>query len=205
MDKKWLDWAKQLQAISQSGLEYSKDKYDIERFEQIRNLSIEIISEYTDMDNTKVRSLFANEQGYQTTKVDVRAAVFKNNKILMVREELDNKWSLPGGWADIDLSVYENVVKETKEEAGVEITPRRVIAVLDRNKHIDDTFPYSVYKIFVECDYISGEHQKNIETIESGFFTNDNLPELSEGRNTLSQIQMCFQARKEGKFEAIFD
>ena len=121
METKWLNWAKKLQAIAQTGLEYSKDKFDIERFEQIRALSIEIMNEYTDIDHSKIRTLFANESGYQTPKIDIRAAVFKEDKILMVREQLDDKWSLPGGWADIDLSIYENVVKESMEEAGAKV------------------------------------------------------------------------------------
>ncbi len=205
METKWLNWAKKLQAIAQTGLEYSKDKFDIERFEQIRALSIEIMNEYTDLDHSKIRTLFANESGYQTPKIDIRAAIFKDDKILMVREQLDDKWSLPGGWADIDLSIYENIVKESMEEAGAKVIPKRIIAALDRNKHIDDVFPYSVYKIFVECDYVEGNYIDNIETIESAFFTLNSLPELSIGRNTKSQIEMCFDARKANLFEAIFD
>ena len=205
METKWLNWAKKLQAIAQTGLEYSKDKFDIERFEQIRALSIEIMNEYTDIDHSKIRTLFANESGYQTPKIDIRAAVFKEDKILMVREQLDDKWSLPGGWADIDLSIYENVVKESMEEAGAKVLPKRIIAALDRNKHFDDFFPYSVYKIFVECDYVEGNYIDNIETSESAFFRLNELPELSEGRNTKSQIEMCFDARKANVFEAIFD
>ncbi len=205
METKWLNWAKKLQSIAQSGLEYSRDKFDIERFEQIRELSIEIMSDYTDMDNSKIRSLFANETGYQTPKVDIRAAIFKEDKILMVKEKTDNKWSLPGGWADIDLSVFENVTKESMEEAGARVKPIRIIAVLDRNKHIEDTYPYSVYKFFVECDYVEGKYKDNIETTESGFFTLNTLPELSVGRNTKSQIEMCFKARNVDVFETIFD
>ncbi|WP_066498151.1 NUDIX hydrolase N-terminal domain-containing protein [Abyssisolibacter fermentans] len=205
MEKKWLKWAKQLQTIAQNGLEYSNNKFDIERFEQLRELSIEIMSEYTNVDNSKIRTLFANETGYQTPKVDVRAAIFKEDKILLVREQKDNKWSLPGGWADIDLSIYENVIKESMEESGAKVKPKRIIAVLDRNKHIDDIYPYSIYKVFVECDYVEGKYQENIETVESSFFDINNLPELSVGRNTKSQIEMCFKARKEDVFEAIFD
>lgn len=205
MDKKWLAWAKELQSIAQAGLEYSKDKFDIERFQRIRDLSIEIMGQYTDLDHSKIKSLFANEEGYQTPKVDVRAAIFKDNKILLVREQVDNKWSMPGGWADIDLSLQENIVKESMEESGARVAPKRVIAVLDRNKHMDDSYPYSVYKIFVECDYIDGEHQENIETIESNFFDIDHLPDLSAGRNTKEQIEMCFRAKSEEFFETIFD
>lgn len=203
MEKKWLKWAKELQSIAQAGLEYSKDKYDIERFEMIRNISIDILSEYTEMEYDKVRDLFANEKGYQTPKVDIRAAIFRDNKILMVKEKIDGKWSLPGGWADIGISVYDNIMKESMEESGAKVKPKRVIAILDRNKHLKDEYPYSVYKIFVECDYIQGQYEKNIETEEADFFTLDNLPELSTGRNTKEHISMCFEVRKKEVHETI--
>jgi ADP-ribose pyrophosphatase YjhB (NUDIX family) len=206
MEPKWLTWSKKLQAITQAGLEYSKDSFDKERFEQIREISIEILNNYTEIENIKLKQLFANETGYQTPKIDVRAAIFNcNNEILLVREKIDNNWSLPGGWADIGLNIYENIIKESKEEAGAEVKPKRIIAVFDRNKHIKDTYPYSVYKIFVECDFINGNFVSNIETSEHNFFTRDNLPTLSVERNTNEQIEICFKARKENVFEAIFD
>lgn len=204
MDR-WLDWAKELQAVAQAGLEYSKDQYDIERFLRIREISLEIVETYTDIDVKVLKDLFANESGYQTPKVDVRGAIFKENRILMVREAMDQKWSLPGGWADIELSVYENVVKEAREEAGAVVAPKRLIAVLDRRKHNTEPCPYSIYKIFVECDYIEGCYQMNIETSEADFFDLDQLPELSLTRNTYEQIKMCFEAHQKAFLETIFD
>lgn len=205
MNKKWLQWAKQLQSIAQSGLAFSKNEFDIERFERIRNLSIEIMSEYTQLSNEKVRTLFANESGYQTPKIDVRAAVFKDDRILLVKEKKDNKWSLPGGFADIDLSVSENAKKESMEEAGANVQPKRIIAVLDRNKYVKDDYPYSIYKVFIECEYIDGCYTDNLETSSAKFFDFNNLPELSVGRNTKDQIKMCFEARESEIFEPIFD
>jgi ADP-ribose pyrophosphatase YjhB (NUDIX family) len=206
MQPKWLYWAKQLQSISQAGIEFTVNPYDRERYEKIRVLSIEILNEYTGIDTDKLVSLFANESGYQTPKVDVRAAIFNDeNEILMIREKLDNKWALPGGWADIELSLSENILKESFEEAGAEISPKRIVAIFDRNKHTKDDFPYSAYKIFVECDFIRGEFTDNIETLEHGFYTFETLPELSEGRNTREQIEVCFNARKTERFEAVFD
>ena len=204
MEAKWLKWAKQLQAIAQAGLEYSKDNFDIERFQQIRELSIEIMSSYTDMNHTKIKTLFANETGYQTPKVDIRAAVFNKDKILLVKE-LNNKWSLPGGWADTGYSLSENIKKECYEEAGALVNPKRVIAVLDRSKHYTDACPYTIYKVFVECDYMGGEYLNNIETSEAVFFDKDSLPELSVARNTKAQVEMCFKARDSKIFETIFD
>ena len=114
--EKMLDWAKRLQAIAQNGLAYSKDVYDKERFEAIRKISMEMMSEQSGVDMEQIKDLFANETGYATPKVDIRAIVFQNQKLLMVREKHDGKWSLPGGWADIGLSPKEVAVKEVKEE-----------------------------------------------------------------------------------------
>jgi ADP-ribose pyrophosphatase YjhB (NUDIX family) len=206
MEPQWLTWAKQLQSIAQAGLEYSQDPYDRERFMQIRDIGIRILSSYTGIDNEKIARLFADEKGYQTPKIDVRAAVFNDgSEILLVKETIDEKWALPGGWADIGLSIRENVIKEAKEEAGAEIRPVRLIAVQDRQKHNDEPFPYSVYKIFVECDFVQSEFSANIETSECAFFNRLSLPELSTGRNTAEQIEMCFEARTKKIFETHFD
>lgn len=205
MEPKWLSWAKQLQAIAQAGIEYSKDKYDIERFQQIRNLSVEILNEYTEIDNEKLKDLFCNETGYQTPKVDIRGAVFKDNKILLVKESIDGCWSMPGGWAEVNLSVKENIVKELKEEAGLNVVPQRLIAVVDRNKHNEPPTAYGIYKIFVLCELIDGDFRENIETEESGFFTLEELPPLSIDRITEAQIHMCFEANRNYNFTPKFD
>ncbi len=206
MQPKWLLWAKQIQSLAQSGIEFTENPYDRERYQRLREISIEIVHEYTDIDNSKLVSLFAGESGYQTPKIDVRAAIFNpSNELLMVREKIDNRWSLPGGWADIELSLGENLRKESFEEAGAEISPKRVIAIFDRNRHVKDDFPYSAYKIFVECEFIKGKFRANIETTEQGFFGPGNLPELSEGRNTREQIEVCFNARSKKRFETVFD
>lgn len=107
MNNKWLEWATELQSIAQAGLTFGENRYDLDRYEQIRNLSIEIIHEYTDIDNNKIRDLFASETGYQTPKIDIRAAVFQDNKILLVNEKIDGKWALPGGWVP-ELSFERN-------------------------------------------------------------------------------------------------
>ncbi|HHV97266.1 MAG TPA: NUDIX hydrolase [Clostridiaceae bacterium] len=205
MEPKWLIWAKRLQSIAQAGLTYSKDKYDIERFLQVRDISVEILNEYTGISNEKIKDLFCNETGYQTPKVDIRGAVFKDDKILLVKESIDGLWSLPGGWAEVNLSVRENVIKELREEAGLNVIPKRLIAVLDRNKHNHPASPYGIYKIFVLCDLIDGAFEKNIETLESGFFYLEDLPPLSLGRVTREQIAMCFEARYNDNFTTIFD
>jgi hypothetical protein len=111
MNNKWLKWASELQSIAQAGLTFGADKYDLDRYEQIRSIAVDILHEYTDIDHSKIRELFASETGYQTPKVDIRASVFKDARILMVREKIDGAWSLPGGWADVNTSLNANLLK----------------------------------------------------------------------------------------------
>ncbi len=204
-EKIWLKWAIELQSLAQSGLAYGKDKFDIERFERIREISAEIVAHMADIPLEKVKNLFCNEVGYQTPKIDTRAVIFENNKILLIQES-DGKWALPGGWADVYLSVKENVLKEVKEEAGIEVNAEMIIAMLDVTKNQDKAIPYGITKIFVLCSYISGKFEKNIETIDSGYFGIDELPELANNKTTFEQIQMCFEANKnKDNWKVIFD
>jgi ADP-ribose pyrophosphatase YjhB (NUDIX family) len=205
MNEKWLQWATTLQSIAQAGLTFGADTYDLDRYEQIRSIAVDILHEYTDIDHKKIRELFASETGYQTPKVDIRAAVFKDEKILMVREKVDGRWSLPGGWADVNTSVSESAVRECIEEAGANVKPKRIIAIHLANKQNNFIYPFTIYKILVECELIEYNFKDNTETLESGFFTLDNLPELSVERNNLKQINLCFEAKKSKVFETIFD
>ena len=204
-EKIWLKWAIELQSLAQAGLAYGKDKFDIERFERIREISAEIVAHMADIPLEKVKNLFCNEVGYQTPKIDTRAVIFENNKILLIQES-DGKWALPGGWADVYLSVKENVLKEVKEEAGIEVNAEMIIAMLDVTKNQGKVIPYGITKIFVLCSYISGKFEKNIETIDSGYFGIDELPELANNKTTFEQIQMCFEANKnKDNWKVIFD
>jgi ADP-ribose pyrophosphatase YjhB (NUDIX family) len=205
MDTKWLKWATELQSIAQAGLAYCADKYDLDRYEQIRSISIDILHEYTDIDHYKIRDLFASESGYQTPKVDIRASVFKGDKILMVKEKTDGAWSLPGGWADVNTSVGQSAIRECLEEAGAIVKPKRIIAIHLGNKHNNPLFPYTIYKIFVECELEKNKFVENTETLDADFFEPDKLPELSVTRNTPGQIKMCFEAKKCKVFETVFD
>ncbi|WP_201715639.1 NUDIX hydrolase [Rossellomorea arthrocnemi] len=205
MSDKWLEWAKRIQALSQSGLAFSKDVYDIERYEELRSISTEIMQEYTGLNMKTIKDLFTNEKGYQTPKVDVRGVVFKDDNILMVKEKVDDKWSLPGGFCDIGLSPSENIVKEIKEESGYDVTPVKLLALLDLNKHPHPPQPYHYYKIFIQCKVTGGEAKSGVETKGIGFFKEDHLPELSVGRNTESQIRMLFEFLRDSQKETVFD
>ena len=205
MGDKWIKWATQIDSIAQAGITYSNDKFDIERFNMLKDISAEIISEYTEVEFKKVKDLLDSESGYLTPKVDIRGAIIKDNKILLVKESVDNCWSLPGGWADVNLSVSENIIKEAKEEAGVNIKPIKLVSVLDRNKHNKPITMSTIYKIFVLCEFIDGDFIENIETLESRFFSLDKLPELSLVRNTKEQIVDCFKVYENKIVDTIFD
>lgn len=200
----WILTAQKLQAIAQAGLEFCHNDFDRDRYHQIREISTEIIENFTEYEKQEVVDLFASATGYPTPKVDVRAAIFKENRILMVKEKADGKWSLPGGWADQHLSLSENLVKESLEEAGMDVSASKIIAVLDRNRHNSPPIPHGCYKIFVECILHGGSFSKNTETLDAIFFSLDELPQLSEERNTREQIEMCFRALSED-WKAIFD
>lgn len=204
-NNKFLNWAIELQSLAQAGLTYGKDKYDIERYQRIRDISAEMIAEKADVSFEKAKELFCNETGYQTPKIDTRAAVFKEGKILLVHEE-NGTWSLPGGWCDVNMSVGDNTVKETFEEAGLTVKPVRLIAVQDRNRHNTPVYAYGITKIFMLCSLIGGEFRANTETTESRYFSRDDIPEnLANEKNTKEQILMCFDAAADENFPVNFD
>jgi HAD superfamily hydrolase (TIGR01509 family) len=205
LPEKWLDWAKQIQSIAQIGLTYAKDVFDLERYEALRQISVDILENYTSVGVDLIHLSFANEKGYATPKVDVRGVVFENNKILLVKEKIDGAWALPGGWADIGYSPSEIAVKEIQEEAGFEVKPIRLLAVLDKKFHYHPPEPYHVYKIFIHCAIIGGSALSGVETSEVRFFAENELPPLSVERNTEKQIQLMFQYLRDPNKKVILD
>ncbi len=197
-------WAVELQSLAQDALAYCKDPFDIERFNRIREISAEMLSGISDEPIEKVRDIFCCERGYQTPKLDCRASIFQNGKILLVQER-DGRWSLPGGWVDVHLSVKENTIKEVWEEAGLRVEADRIIAVQDRDKHNTPIYANKICKIFVECSIIDGEFRENSETIGSGYFTVEELPALALEKVTPEQIAMCFRAHKDDTWKVWFD
>ncbi|WP_277133666.1 NUDIX hydrolase N-terminal domain-containing protein [Bacteroides congonensis] len=204
LQPQWLEWAKELQFLAQTGLTYSKDVFDIERFERIREISAEIISAQSELSLEKVKDLFCNETGFQTPKLDTRAAIFKEDKILLVKER-NGTWSLPGGWVDVNQTVKSNTEKEVEEEAGLKVEATRIIAVQDRNMHNVPPYAYNVCKVFVLCEILSGHFQPNIETTESDYFRLEELPLLAEEKNNEEQIKMCFSAYHDKNWQVLFE
>lgn len=203
-EEQWLSWAQELQALAQTGLFYTKDIYDKERFQRIREISAEMVAGASGLPLERVTDLFCGETGYQTPKIDTRAAIIENGKILLVREN-NGKWSLPGGWCDAGLSPAENAVKEVREEAGLTARADKLIAVQDRDKHNLPRYVYSITKIFFLCTATGGAFRPNSETTTSDWFALDALPELAEEKNTEEQIRMCFAATRDAHWQTVFD
>lgn len=203
--EKWLSWAIEIQSLAQAGITYTKDLYDKERYERLREISAEMLKEKTDVPLEKVKDLFCNETGYQTPKLDTRAAIFKDNKILLVHEK-NGTWSLPGGWCDVLESIKSNTIKEVKEETGLNVKAIKIISIQDRNKHNTPMYAYGVCKVFVLCEIIDGEFKENIETTEIDYFTLKDLPKkLADEKCNKEQIEMCFKAYNDNNWQVQFD
>jgi len=189
----WLHIAKEIQSIAQAGLTYGENKYDIDRYQQLRELSVKILAGYSDTPTEKIRELFASEEGYQTPKVDIRGVVFRQGRILMVKETLDGRWTLPGGWADVNYSPFEIARKEVFEEAGIHVKPVRLLAVFDKMKHAHPPDIYHVYKLFILCEDPGDKIKPGMETSDVAWIDRDEIPPLSELRITQEQIMTMFE------------
>ena len=203
-DEKWLEWAKELQFLSQSALAYCRDVYDIERFTRIREISAEMTAALTELPIERVRAQFINETGYQTPKLDTRAAIIRDGMILLVQER-DGRWALPGGWVDASVSVRENALKEVFEEAGVRARAVKLVALLDHNRHHSPRSVQEITSAFVLCEYVSGAFVPNAETVASGWFLPEALPSLALNKTTPAQIQMCFESSADANWQTVFD
>ena len=197
-------WAMELQSLAQAGLFYGHDDFDKERYQRVRDISAEMMSERTGLPLEKVKDLFCSDNGYQTPKVDTRAAIFDSGKILLVRER-DGRWSMPGGWCDYNLSPAENTIKEAKEEAGLDVVIERLAAVQDRDKHNEPPYAYKIVKIFYLCRVTGGSFVDNIETSDSRYFSVDELPPLAVEKCSEDQVKMCFEAERDKNWAVRFD
>lgn len=201
----WVAWATELEAIGQAGEHYTSDPFDRERFQRIRVLASECMSRLSGLPLGQVEDLFCAEDGYKTPKMDSRAVIFDGDgRICLVREA--GLWSLPGGWVDQDQTIMSNCVKESLEEAGLEVVPERLIAIQDQNLRNVPPIVGGCSKSFVLCRAVGGGFVRNVETDAMRFFGPDELPELNERKNTYGQVRMCFEAREAGSaWEPIVD
>ncbi len=224
MDPEWLDRAKRLQALAQSGLAFTHDRFDQERFEAIRAIAAEMIAAGAGAPAERARALealFVAQSGYATPKVDVRAAVFRDNRILLVRERSDGGWTLPGGWADVGDSPAAAVEREALEESGYQVRAVKLAAVYDRNRHGHTPHVFHIWKLFFLCEIVGatageparvptepspGAAQASwSETDAVDFFAENALPPLSLGRVTARQIAHMFEHHRDRERPTGFD
>jgi ADP-ribose pyrophosphatase YjhB (NUDIX family) len=200
-----LTWLTRLQAIAQNGLAYCKDSFDRERYEELTHIVAEMIAKASRIDKIQALNILMHEAGYTTPKVDVRGVVFQDNKILLVQEKADGKWSLPGGWADVGYSPAEAVVKEIFEESGYQAKAVKLLALYDMRKQKHPFYLHHVYKIFFLCEIIGGSPTTSNETLAIDFFAKDALPELSSSRVKPQQILHFFDHFQHPEWPTDFD
>jgi ADP-ribose pyrophosphatase YjhB (NUDIX family) len=207
MSLQWLAWAKRLQAIAQTGLYYGNHHFDVERYEQIQQIAADMMATHTGVEPTLVLDMFSRDHGHATPKVDVRGAAFQNGKVLLVRERSDGRWSLPGGWADIGEPPSRAVEREIFEEAGFEAKATKVLAVYehDHPRHGHPPEPHHSFKLVFHCEIVGGNAKTSNETSDVGFFGPDEIPPLSLGRVSPSQIAKFFEYLKHPDWPTDFD
>jgi ADP-ribose pyrophosphatase YjhB (NUDIX family) len=207
-DPDWLTWARELQAVAQTGMTFTRDPYDRERYQAIRALAARMFAAHTDTPVDRIIGLFSGETGYATPKIDVRAAVFDSREhLLMVRESADGgRWTLPGGWADVNRTAAENAVKEVLEESGYEVRVRKLAAVWDRTRQGHPNAVFSCCKLFFICEPIGGRPTTGLETSEVAWFAEDDIPQnLSLGRALPRQIRRMFAHRRDPSLPTDFE
>lgn len=204
-EQRWLGWVRRVQAIAQNGLTYTEGVFDRERYHELQRLAAQMGAALGDAEPERVLGLYAGQTGYATPKVDVRGVVFRDGKLLLVRERDDGRWTLPGGWADVGEAPSEAVEKEIREESGYQARAVKVLAVLDRDRHGAPPLPWAVYKLFLRCELFGGEGAHSTETDGVGWFAEDEIPPLSTGRVTPAQVRRMFEHLRDPDRPTDFD
>ncbi len=179
---RWLAWAREIQALSQTGLTYAENEYQRLRNQRLAEIAAEIVESHAGLPRQALVAGFVDQPGYATPKVDVRGAVIREGQILLVQERADGRWTMPGGWADVGESPSEMVVREVWEESGLRVVPRKIVGVYDANRSGRPLALYHAYKIVFLCEVVGGQPRPSHETLAVGFFDFDDLPPLSSNR-----------------------
>lgn len=201
---KWMDWAREIFSLSQSGLAYSGNEYDLERYKRLQEITAEIIANQSEIAKESVLESFSMQVGYITPKVDVRGAVIRDEKILLIQERADNRWAMPGGWADLGNSPASVAEREVWEESGFRVKAEKVVAVLDANRVEPFEF-YHAYKLIFLCELLDGEPRTSYETLAVDFFDLDHLPPLSMYRTNEAMLQEVFAHVENPNRPTLFD
>jgi ADP-ribose pyrophosphatase YjhB (NUDIX family) len=200
----WLGWAREIFSLSQSGLTYNSNPFDIERYKRLQEITAEMIESQSTISKESVLDSFSMQAGYITPKVDVRGAVVHNGKILLIQEKADGKWAMPGGWADLGNSPASVAEREVWEESGFRVKAEKVVAVIDANR-IEPMEFYHAYKIIFLCKLLDGQPRTSHETLAVDFFDLDHLPPLSFYRTNEEMLQEVFAHVENPNRPAAFD
>jgi ADP-ribose pyrophosphatase YjhB (NUDIX family) len=200
-----LDWARKVQAIAQNGLAFTTDPFDRERYTELTELVASILATELDIPVAQAKGFWQGDEGYATPKVDVRGGIFEDDRVLLVRERSDGKWTLPGGWVDINDSPSGAVVREIREESGYQARAVKLAAVIDKLRHPHPPGIHHIYKLFFLCERIGGAAATSNETDAVQFFPVRALPELSTGRVLASQIERLHQHQLHPELPTYFD
>lgn len=205
MTPAWLQHVRQIQAIAQTGLAYSRDPFDLERYTALQATAARLVADFTGAASAGIEDFFGAGSGYATPKVDVRAVVFDRDAVLLVRERSDDLWTLPGGWADVGASPSEVAAKEVREESGLDVRATKLLALYDRDRHGHPAMAHHVYKLFLQCEVTGGSLGPGVETSDAAFFDEARLPALSVARVTPAQLGRMFEYRRNPDLPADFD
>ena len=202
---RWLEWAREIQAVSQTGLTYASSEYETQRYQRLTEIAAEIVQTHTGLSRERLLQDFSAQAGYATPKIDVRGAVVRNGQILLVQERVDERWCMPGGWADVGDLPSEMVVREVWEESGFQVVPRKVIGVYDANRSGRPLELYHAYKIIFLCEITGGEARPSDETLDARFFAFDDLPPLSTSRTHQRHLAEVEAHLRDPERQAAFD
>lgn len=200
-----LRWAQRIQAMAQTGLTFAKDPFDRERYQELRELAVEMAQAASGAPRDELRAVFAGELGYPTPKVDVRAVVFRGDEVLLVKEARTGGWTFPGGWADVGDTPSHAAEREAFEESGYRVRARKLLAFLDKSRHDHPPSVDYAYKAFIGCELLGGEATTSHETAGVGFFPRERLPELDTHRTTAGQIELAYLHRADPSRPTDFD
>jgi ADP-ribose pyrophosphatase YjhB (NUDIX family) len=202
----WLDWARQLQAIAQTGAAYEAHPYHAERYERIGRIAAEMMASATGDDLVAVEQALSADAGHATPKVDVRAAAFRGEELLLVRERVSGLWTLPGGWAEPGDSAAESAVREAQEESGYSLRATKLVALHDRERRGYGAMRWYAYKVTFLCELLPGEPgEHDHEVVEVAFFAEDALPPLDLARTAPQLVELCFANRRDSSLPTEFD
>jgi ADP-ribose pyrophosphatase YjhB (NUDIX family) len=202
--QKWIEWAQEIFSLSQAGLTYSQNEFDIGRYKRLQELTAEMIASQSEITKESVMASFSMQIGYITPKVDVRGAVVRDGKILLIQEQADDKWAMPGGWADLGNSPASVAEREVWEESGYHVKAEKVVAVIDANR-IEPFEFYHAYKLIFLCKLLDGEPRISYETLAVDFFDPNHLPALSSYRTDESMVQEVFAHVQDPNRPTAFD